>query len=116
MESRRFKGGGPAVESHRVPQGHVSGAARAVTAFSLFVLGVWVILRWSGSCGTLAEDYTGVPATGRACGVTKSGAQLLLPVAGLVPLALARPRSYYCAVAALLIAFLGVALVLGPSS
>jgi hypothetical protein len=116
MESRRFKGGGPAAESRRVPQGHVSGAARAATAFALFALGVWVMLRWAGSCGNLAEDYTGIPVTGRACGAAKSGAQFLLPFAGLVPLALPPPRSYYCAVVAVLVAFLGVAFVLAPSS
>jgi hypothetical protein len=99
-----------------VSQGHVSGAARAVTAFALFVLGVWVMLRWASSCGVTLGENTGIPATGRACGASKAGAHLLLPFAGLLPVALPRPRSYYCAVAAVLVAFLGVAFVLAPSS
>ena len=98
-----------------MPESHVSGAARAVTAFALFVLGVWVMLRWASSCGLTWAENTGIPVTGRACGAAKSGAHLLLPFAGLVPLALPRPRNYYWAVAAVLVAFLGVAFVLAPS-
>jgi hypothetical protein len=116
MESGGFKGGALAAESHRVPQGHVSGAARVVTAFALFVLGAWVMLRWASSCGVTLAENTEIPVTGRACGATKSGAHLLLPFAGLIPLALPRSRSYYYAVAAVLVAFLGVAFVLAPSS
>jgi hypothetical protein len=90
--------------------------ARAVSALALFALGVWVMFRWASSCGFTWGDNPDVPRTGRACGAVKSGIYLLLPFAGVVPLAMPEARAYYGAVAALLVVFLGVAFVLAPSA
>jgi hypothetical protein len=90
--------------------------ARAVSALALFALGVWVMFRWASSCGLTWGENSDIPRTGRACGAVKSGAHLLLPFAGLIPVAMPQARAYYGAVAAILVSFLGVAFVLAPSA